>query len=103
VSTNILRVAIKKFDSTIWPSYIEGVRQEEPMATKRTEVIKFCRFNGLKARGFRSGGVVVSYDTHRTNEADWVHFADNWEEAHAFLLAAVHSHNDTGASYPWHK
>ena len=71
--------------------------------TKRTEVIKFCRFNGLQAKGFRSGGVMVSYDTHRTSMADWVDHFDDWDQAHAFLLAAVHARNDAGKPYPWLK
>ncbi len=69
--------------------------------TKRTEVLKFCLFNGLRAKGERGGGVMLSYDTRRTNMADWVDMFDTWDEAHAFLMSAVWAHRDTGKRYPW--
>ncbi len=71
--------------------------------TKRTEVIKFCRFNGLRAKGERRFGVTLSYDTRRTSMADWVDMFETWDEAHAFLMSAVLAHRDAGKPYPWMK
>jgi hypothetical protein len=70
--------------------------------TKRTETIKFCQYNGLRAKGDRTG-VMLSYDTRRLSHADWADCFETWDEAHAFLLAAVEAHTYHDKPYPWMK
>lgn len=69
--------------------------------TKRTEVIKFAKFNHLSARSM--AGSVLLHKTHGADyRNDFSRWFDNWKEAHAYLLAEINAVKDgASVSYPW--
>ena len=67
----------------------------------RQQIIAFARMNGLSAKADRHG-IVILHKAAADQRNDWADCFDNWAQAHAFLLAAVHAVRDGATNrYPW--
>ena len=63
------------------------------MLSVRQSVLEFSRQHGISVNG--KGGIPL------LSKGDWMHVADNWQDAKRELSKALREHQETGKSFPW--